>query len=212
MNRLQPLLFQPVPSLLGYSLTGLVEEVRAAHFPSLADDEFEVRIAAERPLAYVQPDFMGPRRHLIGFHAVLNHPHTPQEVLRFICKHELLHLVVPPRTVNGIEQTHPLEFWRREAQVGPERWAVWTWIHRNLGRCLRHTDAGYTVTRRWRDLRDGPRTPYTPSLPFNGERWERICPGDGAQLRLPPDWPPRPLPAAAPRPLRATNAPSHWLR
>ncbi|GAB4325226.1 MAG: hypothetical protein Kow0010_07650 [Dehalococcoidia bacterium] len=194
MIRYQPLLFQPVPSLLGYSLTVMLEEVRAAHFPELADDQFEVRFCAERPLAYVMRHFMGPGKHLVAFHAVLNHPQTPKEVLRFIGKHELLHLVVPPRLVDGTYESHPPEFWKHEAAIGPERWAVWAWIHTNFRKCVRHTSAGYAVSRTWRAIRETPRTPYTPSLPFNGERWERICPGEGAQLRLPPDWPARPLP------------------
>lgn len=198
MLRYQPLLFQPVPSLLGYSLTTMVEEIRAAHFPQLVGDQIEVRIAAEGPLAYVKSAFMGPGRHLVVFHPILNHPQTPLDVMRFISKHELTHLVIPPRLVGSIFESHPPEFWVAEAEMGPERFAVWAWIHQNLRKCARNTRRGYSVSRKWQSLREAPRTPYTPSLPFNGERWDRICPGDGAQLQLPPDWPARPLPLLQP--------------
>lgn len=194
MYRYQPLLFQPVPTLLRFSLTETLEEVRAAHFPDLAGEEVEVRIAAERALAFISNGFMGRGRHLVVFHPILNHPQTPIEVVRFICKHELTHIVRPPHVHEGRYEAHPPEFWEFEAEIGPERFAVWAWIYENLNRCARNTATGYRVTRRWRASRETPRTPYTPSLPFNGERWAHICPDDGAQLQLPPDWVTRPLP------------------
>ncbi len=193
MFRSQPLLFQPVPSNVACSLTALVEEVRASYFPELGE-QIEVRIAAERPLAYIDPNFMGVGKHLLVFHAVLNHRETPLEVLRFIAKHELTHLVRPPRMVGRAWEAHPPEFWEHEAAVGPERYAVWAWVQCNLGGCLRRGEQGIRVTGKWRALREATRIPYTPSLPFEGERWEQVCPDGGAQLRLPPDWPVRPLP------------------
>jgi hypothetical protein len=193
MFRYQPLLFQPVPSLVGYPLSEIVEETRAVHFPDI-EDYIEVRFAAEAPLAYIARGFMGRERHLVVFHPVLNHPNTPSEVLRFLAKHELTHIVRPPRLIDGYGETHPPEFWEHEAEIGPERYAVWAWIYKNLGRCLRRGDQGIRVTGEWRAIRETSRTPYMPSLPFNGERWERICPGGGAQLHLPPDWVRRPMP------------------
>jgi len=200
MYRLQPLLFQPVESRVPYSLSGVLEEIRAAYFPDI-DERVEVRIAASGPLAYIQPNFMGWGRHLVVFHPVLNHPATPIEVVRFIAKHELTHVANPPRKVyysarDYSFEGHPPEFWEHEADIGPERFAVWDWVDKNIDRCARNTSNGYTVTRRWHRFSDTPRTPYTPSLPFNGEKWDRICPGFGAQLRLPPDWDTRPMPLA----------------
>jgi hypothetical protein len=208
VERYQPLLFQPDRSLVGCSLTSILEEMRATLFPELEGQEIEVRIAAEGPLAYVEREFMGPGRHLVVFHPVLNNPQTPIEVLRFIAKHELTHLVCPPRMLAGRIATHYPEFWVREAAVGPERHAVWAWVYRNFRRCARHTRLGYNVSRKWVALRESPRTPYTPSLPFNGERcWESICPEDGAQLQLPPDWPTRPLPFV----MQVDELDLHWV-
>ena len=197
MYRYQPLLFQPVPSLLGFSLTEVVEEMRAAYFPELEAEQVEVRFRAEGSLAYIARGFMGRDRHLVVFHPVLNHPQTPVEVLRLVAKHELTHIVRPPRMVGRSYEPHPPEFWEHEAAIGPERYAVWTWIHKNLNRCARDTADGYRVSRKWQEYREAARTPYTPTLPFNGERWDRVCPGTGAQLHLPPDWAARPLPFRA---------------
>jgi hypothetical protein len=193
MYRYQPLLFQAVPSRLAYSLTKLLEEERAVRFWYMVDD-FEVRFAAGRPLAYIDKEFMGWRKHLVVIHPVLNHPGTPATVLRFICKHELAHLARPGRVIDGAYEPHPPEFWEFEIALCPERDAAWAWIHKNFGRCLRRGIHGLEVTQRWRSLRDSPRTPFAPRLPFYGEEWDGVCPGDGAQLQLPPDWPPRPLP------------------
>jgi hypothetical protein len=197
MYRLQPLLFQPVPSLLGYSLSELVEEVRSVHFPEI-EERVEVRFAAETPLASMTYHFMGRDKHLMRFHPVLNHPGTPVEVLRFITKHELTHIVRPPQFIERRWQSHPPEFWEHEYAIAPERYAAWHWIHANLARGLRRGrhDGSIRVTKRWHGLTESPRAPYTPTLPFNGERWERVCPGDGSQLLLPPDWAVRPLPVA----------------
>ncbi len=196
MHRYQPYLFQPVESRLGFSLSGLLEEVRAAWFPEV-DHRIEVRFHASGPLAYISGGFMGPGTQLVVFHPVLNHPGTPAEVLRFIAKHELTHIVRPPRAVCGEFESHPPEFWEHEAAVGPERRAAWHWINRNLRPCAGNTPRGFSVNRRWRELEHRPRTPFAPELPFQGERWDHACPGEGSQLRLPPDWVRRPLPLGA---------------
>jgi len=155
-----------------------------------------VRFAAEPPLASIRLDFMGRERHVVAFHPVLNHAGTPREVVRFLAKHELTHVVRRGRVVGRWYASHPPEFWEHEAAISPERYAAWAWIHRNLGRCLRNRDRGLTVEG-WRALREQPRAPYTPSLPFEREEFEELCPEGGAQLHLPPDWCVRPQPLAA---------------
>jgi len=97
--------------------------------------------------------------------------------------------------VDGWYEPHPPEFWELELEIGPERYAAWAWLDSNLGRCMRHGRYGMVMTQRWRSLREKPRTPYTPSLPFNYERFEQLCPAGGAQLQLPPEWAVRPRPA-----------------
>ncbi len=197
MDPFQPLLFQPVILRTPYAFSQVLEEVRAVFFRDL-EAELEVRIAAETPLASIRRHFMGRDRHVVTFHPVLNHPETPREVVRFLSKHELTHLVCPGRNIGGWYTAHPPEFWDHEDSIAPEQQAAWAWIHNNLRHCMRHDHRGVVIDRRWRALRDGRRTPYTPCLPFQEERFDELCPEGGAQLQLPPDWPPRPHPAARP--------------
>jgi len=202
--RFQPLLFQPVEALTPFSFSALTEECRSAWFPEI-EDQVEVRIGAHGPLAFIQPDAMGRRRHVVVFHPILNQPGVPEPVVRFIAKHELTHIVRPPRTREVAEGSrirtyynpHPPEFWQHEVHVGPERFAVWSWIHRNFGRALRHQSSGLVVLSSWRNRLPETFSGYTLHLPFHDVPWRDLCPAGGAQLRLPPDWPPSPHPLAA---------------
>lgn len=192
----QPLLFQPVESRTGFSFQAVVDEARAVWFPEI-DDEIEVRITAAGPLAFICRDLMGLDRHVIAFHPVFNRPGTPVEVVRFIAKHELTHITNPPRLVGGWWADHPPDFWEREYAAGPERFACWHWIHRELGRCLWSGERGIRVVRTWRRRMAGREPgPYTPHLPFDDPPWQVLCPEGGAQLRLPPGWAWRPVACA----------------
>ena len=192
MQRYQPLLFQPVPSELGYELADLVEETRAAFFPSI-ETRFEVRIArvTGSPLACIHFGLMGRGEHVIVFHPILNHPETPREVILLIAKHELTHALMP-------DHDHDDEFWFHEASVAPERYAAWRWIHENLRPALRRDRGRIRIHRSWRRMLPDHRKPYTPHLPFEGDPFERLCPEGGAQLRIPPNWALRPVTLAAP--------------
>ncbi len=197
--RYQPYLFQPVQSEVGRPFSDIVGEVRARWFPELdRETEVEVRIAALGPVACIWRHGMGRGRHVVFFHPVLNRGGTPLDVIQFIAKHELTHIVQPSRDGNH----HPPEFWDHERRVGPESYAVWKWIYKNIGRALRRADQGIEVRRRWRTLASPNPGPYSPELPFDWRRWENICPGDEAQLNLPPDWSPQPLPVSRSGPRR----------
>lgn len=186
---LQPLLFQPVESHTGFNFAAVLDEARAVWFPELEDD-VEVRIGAYGPLAFVVRGLMGPRRHVVVFHPVLNLPGVPEEVVRFIAKHELTHIVRPPIDF----EAHHAWFWEHEYAVGRERWAAWSWIHRYLGPALYENHRGVGVYSTWRKRMAGRKLgPYTPHLPIDDVPWEQLCPEGGAQLRLPPPWAWRPL-------------------
>lgn len=189
--RYQPYLFQPVQSEIGRPFSAIVNEVRARWFPELSD-EFEVRIAPLGPLACIWPHGMGRARHVIFFHPLLNRAGTPLEVVQFIAKHELTHIARPRR--DG--ESHPPEFWEHEYAVAPERFAAWKWIHANIWRALGHGKHGLYVRRRWPVLQRPQLTPFSPELPLDWKRWDRVSPGDEAQLNMPPDWSPQPLPAS----------------
>jgi len=90
----QPLLFQPYERMTPYSFSRVVDEVRAVWFPELEVD-LEVRIDPYGPLACLWYHRMGLDRHIVCFHPILNRPGVPEEVVRFVAKHELTHIVVP---------------------------------------------------------------------------------------------------------------------
>jgi hypothetical protein len=188
----QPLLFQPVETIAPFSFSTVLEEARAVWFPELAEAEIEVRLASVSALASVWYHRMGWERHIVVFHPVLNRPEVPIEVVRFIAKHELTHLVVR-------EPGHPNAFWQRELEVGPERFAVWSWIRTNLGRGLSHNRFGVSVRRDWRTKVPACFAPYTPHLPFDDPPWPTLCPDGGAQLRFDPTWSHGPAPLSAPQ-------------
>ena len=183
------MLFQPVEPAARFSFSKLVEETRAIWFPEL-DCEVEVRLGSLGPLASIWYHRMGYERHIMVFHPILNRGDTPIEVVRFIAKHELTHLVVT-------EGGHPPRFWERELAVGPERFAVWSWLHGNLANPLRETRWGLRVLRSWRSRVRREFTPYTPHLPFEDVPWKVLCPEGGAQLRFLPGWSAGPAPLAS---------------
>ena len=184
----QPLLFQPIETVTPFSFSGIVDEARAIWFPEI-EDEIEVRIGDAGSLACIWYHRMGFGRHIIVFHPILNRPDMPVEVVRFIAKHELAHVLHQ-------EGGHPPCFWEDELRVAPERFAAWSWIHRNLGNSLRETRYGLHVVRTWRARTRRSITPYTPHLPFDDLPWKVLCPEGGAQLRLPPAWSAGPAPLA----------------
>ena len=182
----QPLLFQPFERQTPFSFAEVVDETRAAWFPEL-EGEVETRVAALPSLASVWFHRMGFERHVVVFHPVLNRPDMPVEVVRFIAKHELTHLRVPAAG-------HPPEFWEAELAAGPERFAVWAWLNRNLNPPVRPTRWGTRVLRDWQRTTPKVIGPYTPHLPFDDVPWRVLCPEGGAQLRFAPAWAATPLP------------------
>ena len=62
---------------------------------------------------------------------------NPRRVIAFILCHELIHLLVPPRDVDGKRKSHPPEFWEAERKRSPDRGLAWGWVILVLGACLR---------------------------------------------------------------------------
>lgn len=185
----QPLLFQPHARQTAYSFTRLVEEVRAVWFPEL-DVDIEARIDSVGALASVWYHRMGQDRHVILFHPVLNRPDVPEEVVRFVAKHEVAHIAIP-------RPGHPPEFWAKELEVGPERAAVWRWIRANLGRAFAHNAAGLWLRKDWAARLPRDPVPYMPHLGLYDREFAEFCPEGGAQLRFAPTWSASPAPFAS---------------
>lgn len=65
---------------------------------------------------------------LIQISTLLNEPDTPYEVMEHIIIHELLHIEVPPREIDGKHVSHPPEFWERERALSPQAGKAMEWI------------------------------------------------------------------------------------
>jgi hypothetical protein len=145
----------PELSLLNFQLSGLVAEVRR-DFPTLASRRIEVWLQTQSTLACIVDE---GESACIRLHSVLNHPETPRRVIAFILCHELIHLLVPPRDVNGKRKSHPPEFWEAECRLSPDRVSAWGWLILVLGDCLRSNRQKECtfVKRTWKCLMDGGR-------------------------------------------------------
>ncbi|MGI8926570.1 MAG: hypothetical protein ACR2HN_07985 [Tepidiformaceae bacterium] len=128
-------ILQPAMNLLPYSLEGVLASVRAEFFPAL-EGELPCHWVTGRPLACIS-DARGTAP-LIHLHQAINRPDTPEWVVRFLMKHELLHTEVPPRKVGRRKLDHPPEFWQREEAIAPEAPRCWQWLRDTLGSRLVH--------------------------------------------------------------------------
>jgi hypothetical protein len=146
---------QPELPCVPFNVNNLLDEVRSKHFPDL-DSRVCFWFAPTARLASV---FQRDSEVYILAHPLLNHPDTPREVIAFVIKHELLHLSIPPREVDGERTQHPPEFWTAEASMAPDGKLAWAWIWMNLGTVLRRCPKTERteVTKRWRRLRSLPR-------------------------------------------------------
>jgi len=81
----------------------------------------------EATLAFIRPreDRRGGDIHV---HSLLNRPDTPKQVIEHILRHELIHLLVPGREVDGKHRSHPPEFWEHERRLVPWAALSWNWI------------------------------------------------------------------------------------
>lgn len=114
-----------------FSLEEVLEEVQKAFFPKLC---VRPRIGFGKMvrLAYIEKGDLA--RAYLMISSIFNHPETPEFVIRYIVKHELLHLVVPGRVPDGKkkESQHPPEFFWWENKIAPERGAAWQWMSLNF--------------------------------------------------------------------------------
>lgn len=64
----------------------------------------------------------------IFFHSLFNRPDVPQPVIEHVLRHELLHLKIPAREIDGKRVHHPPEFWEAEQALVPWKAASWGWM------------------------------------------------------------------------------------
>lgn len=103
----------------------LLEQTRRTLFPAITEPAQLFFIDG----AFVACIHHGPRLGATVFiHDLLNRPETPPEVFRYILTHELIHLVVPSREIEGKIEPHPPEFWEAERELSPDRGMAFSWL------------------------------------------------------------------------------------
>jgi hypothetical protein len=145
---------EPELPIFNFSLPTLLEQVRG-DFPGMASKRVTVWLRIQPALATVRLD---GDEVVINLHAVLNHAQTPEQVIGFILRHELLHMTIPKREVEGHVTSHPPEFWDVERKF-PDRVPALDWVYVSFGSCLRRNKRleGIFVTRKWKKCMDAKR-------------------------------------------------------
>ena len=112
-----------LPTLLGKVVGG---------FPELPPGRITVWLRNQPTLSTVT---VTDDEAVINLHAVLNHDQTPEQVIGFILRHELLHIIFPAREVDGRQTHHPPEF-RHAEHYFADRVAAWNWLWITFGSYL----------------------------------------------------------------------------
>ena len=100
----------------------------------------------------------------IFFHSLFNRADVPRPVIEHVLRHELLHLKIPPREIDGKRVVHPPEFWEAEAQLVPWTPFSWAWMYTAFWDALKddRENECIWVKKTWKRLQ---RYPY-PSWEF----------------------------------------------
>jgi hypothetical protein len=109
-------------------LTALAEEIQKNSFPSLEGPPGWL-FGESGGLACIVKTAPVPT---IYIHPILNRSETPEYLFRHVFIHEMLHLTIPAREVDGKQMDHPPEFWEAERDLSPERRLAWNWLWFNF--------------------------------------------------------------------------------
>lgn len=142
----------PVLSFANVDLTALLKDILVTLFPELTQTP-QWHFVRSKRLAFIVHGGLSTGGANIYINQILNRSDTPEQVFRQIFTHELLHLRIGPREVDGKMKSHPPEFWEAENQLFPEVERAWEWIFFNLGEYLIQSqqDECVRVRRNWRE-------------------------------------------------------------
>ena len=140
---------QPEIPFLAFDIYSVLKRSQE-RLPSLAEKSVSVWIMNQPTLACIE----NGKSASISLHAILNHPQTPELVIDYILTHELLHLIVGPRKIDGILKQHPPEFYDAEKRTFPEFEQAWAWLILVLCDCLKRDEEKECIyiKRSWRQL------------------------------------------------------------
>ena len=133
-----------------YSIYELVSSVKNQFFSNI-NHNVSISFFEQKTLACIEYNSTSA---IIKMHSILNHKGTPKEVILFIIKHELLHLLIPPREIKKRLVYHPPEFFEHGRSIFPEYSLIWNWLYFHFPFCLIvHKRKEQTiVTREWKDI------------------------------------------------------------
>lgn len=94
----------------------------------------------------------------IFFHSLFNRSDVPQPVIEHVLRHELLHLKIPPREIDGKLVHHPPEFWEAEQALVPWKSASWGWMYLAFSEVIKSDipNECVWVKKSWRKLQKNP--------------------------------------------------------
>lgn len=117
----------PEISFLSFDALALLASIqREMGLDAVGPVTFSLQTMKTLACIYCQPERLGGA---ICFHSLFNRPDVPQPVIEHILRHELLHLKIPPREIDGKLISHPPEFWEEEKVLVPWKSASWAWIY-----------------------------------------------------------------------------------
>jgi len=139
-----------------HDLARLAEEVRRQHFaqelkqlPPLTWGRFS-RCATRRSLRLGSCDPDGP---LVRVHPVLDSEAVPEFFVSFILFHELLHVVLPPRTGKSGRWVHHSREFRERERAHPDHARVLEWERQHLTALLKAARRSAPLTRPQADVK-----------------------------------------------------------
>lgn len=122
---------EPLLPLVSFDLAALGTQINEKLFPNLTAP-VPYWFVATCDLAFVTPN-----NPAIFIHPLLNRPDVPRPVFEHIFIHELIHLQVPGRKIDGKFVQHPPEFWEIEHRVSKDSGVVWAWLFQNFWQVLK---------------------------------------------------------------------------
>lgn len=148
-------LLQPCLSWVSFDLRAVLERLRRERV-AVCRREVTIFFVVQEPLACITT---AEAMAEIRIHPLLNSPETPLLVFQHVLTHELLHLVVPPRVIDGKRVVHPPEFFEEERTLAPEWHDSSNWIRGNFYRYLKDDKKRQCVLvrKRWEEAMYRPR-------------------------------------------------------
>ena len=146
----------PEISFLSFDIQGLLRNIQSKmKFNSIGP--VSITLQTMETLACIRHS-KGDSGGDIYLHSLFNRPEVPQPVIEHILCHELLHLRIPAREVQGKLTHHPPEFWEAEKDLVPWVATSWEWMSLAFWEVIKidHLNECVWVKKSWRKHQTKP--------------------------------------------------------